>query len=287
MLGLVGVHMTLMYGEGEKAFQRLQQEIIRHSDDESVFAWRDFNLDKLGVLAPSIKNYKWSGEVKRKAKEREPYLITNKGLKFKSADASRIIVNDTEVYIIPLNCEYGGKRVKGSVRLIQECAIALTQPPDSHSWNRVSVKSLGAGLHTTYPVSKRKKLPPVKLYIKLQEWQDKYDAAYHFVYLAIKRMHERKRLEQGKVMPATDGMAHTVQRVMSDQVTHTVQRVMSMPNTQSDGQSIASIEDVTRRASEYWTSPDTPEGPELIRITSKEFETQRPLIRHRPWTSQV
>ncbi|KAK5161406.1 hypothetical protein LTS14_001202 [Recurvomyces mirabilis] len=40
LLGLFGINMPLLYGEGENAFNRLQQEIIRSSSDESIFAWR-------------------------------------------------------------------------------------------------------------------------------------------------------------------------------------------------------------------------------------------------------
>ncbi|KAI5997737.1 heterokaryon incompatibility protein-domain-containing protein [Pisolithus marmoratus] len=39
LLGLFGVHMPIMYGEGEKAFQRLQVEILRVYGDHSIFAW--------------------------------------------------------------------------------------------------------------------------------------------------------------------------------------------------------------------------------------------------------
>jgi hypothetical protein len=38
ILGLFKVNMPLLYGEGEKAFMRLQQEITKASDDESIFA---------------------------------------------------------------------------------------------------------------------------------------------------------------------------------------------------------------------------------------------------------
>jgi hypothetical protein len=31
--------MSPIYGEGDQAFIRLQQEIIKTSDDESIFAW--------------------------------------------------------------------------------------------------------------------------------------------------------------------------------------------------------------------------------------------------------
>ncbi|KAI5985761.1 heterokaryon incompatibility protein-domain-containing protein, partial [Pisolithus albus] len=39
LLGLFGVNMPMLYGEGSKAFQRLQLEITRVSSDYSIFAW--------------------------------------------------------------------------------------------------------------------------------------------------------------------------------------------------------------------------------------------------------
>ncbi|KAI5985043.1 heterokaryon incompatibility protein-domain-containing protein, partial [Pisolithus albus] len=39
LMGLFGVNMPMLYGEGKKAFQRLQLEIIRISSDQSIFAW--------------------------------------------------------------------------------------------------------------------------------------------------------------------------------------------------------------------------------------------------------
>jgi len=39
LLGLCNVELPLLYGEGEKSFLRLQLEIIKSSDDMSIFAW--------------------------------------------------------------------------------------------------------------------------------------------------------------------------------------------------------------------------------------------------------
>ena len=39
LLGLLDVNMPMLYGEGKKAFHRLQLEIIRSSNDQSIFAW--------------------------------------------------------------------------------------------------------------------------------------------------------------------------------------------------------------------------------------------------------
>lgn len=39
LMGIFDVNMPLLYGEGEKAFTRLQEAIMRVSDDQSLFAW--------------------------------------------------------------------------------------------------------------------------------------------------------------------------------------------------------------------------------------------------------
>jgi hypothetical protein len=39
LLGIFAVNMPLLYGEGQKAFIRLQEEIMKTSDDQSLFAW--------------------------------------------------------------------------------------------------------------------------------------------------------------------------------------------------------------------------------------------------------
>ncbi|TID26010.1 HET-domain-containing protein [Venturia nashicola] len=52
LLGLFDINMPLLYGEGNKAFARLQEEIIRRSADRSIFAWRNpFRDGKVSLLA--------------------------------------------------------------------------------------------------------------------------------------------------------------------------------------------------------------------------------------------
>jgi len=41
LIGIFGVNLPLLYGEGERAFIRLQEEIMKSSDDQSLFAWED------------------------------------------------------------------------------------------------------------------------------------------------------------------------------------------------------------------------------------------------------
>ncbi|KAH9909433.1 HET-domain-containing protein [Epithele typhae] len=39
LMGLFGVHMPTVYGEGRRAFRRLQEEILTQTSDQTVFAW--------------------------------------------------------------------------------------------------------------------------------------------------------------------------------------------------------------------------------------------------------
>lgn len=50
LLGILGVNMPLLYGEGANAFVRLQEEVIRNSADQSILLW-SLNSSGLGHLA--------------------------------------------------------------------------------------------------------------------------------------------------------------------------------------------------------------------------------------------
>jgi hypothetical protein len=91
LLGLFDVNMPTIYGEGEKAFMRLQLEIIKQSDDESIFAWTDKDLEgshqytRSGLLASSPSSFQDSGDVTLVAPNHStfhaPFTMTNKGLR--------------------------------------------------------------------------------------------------------------------------------------------------------------------------------------------------------------
>lgn len=83
LMGLFDVHMPALYGEGKKAFLRLQLEILSKSDDESIFAWYDSSGNKSGLLAPSPERFRKSGNIKRGNfdAKRPPHVMTNQGLR--------------------------------------------------------------------------------------------------------------------------------------------------------------------------------------------------------------
>ena len=82
LLGIFHVNMPLLYGEGMKAFTRLQHEIIKQSNDDSIFAWTA-DQEFTGILAKWPSNFANSRYVHEEAPirtDRRPYAITNQGL---------------------------------------------------------------------------------------------------------------------------------------------------------------------------------------------------------------
>jgi hypothetical protein len=87
-LGIFGVNMPLLYGEGENAFIRLQEELLKASDDHTIFAWASSNNNQFYVYKtrsiPTQRpdDFKDAGfmiQVPSKTSI-SPYIMTNKGL---------------------------------------------------------------------------------------------------------------------------------------------------------------------------------------------------------------
>jgi hypothetical protein len=87
LLGIFDVAMPLLYGEGERSFQRLQETIISRSDDESIFAWLSEKGDKRGLLAASPSEFSLTGNIRpiQSARKRPPSTFTSRGLQISYA----------------------------------------------------------------------------------------------------------------------------------------------------------------------------------------------------------
>ncbi|KAF4899911.1 Vegetative incompatibility protein HET-E-1 [Colletotrichum fructicola] len=63
LMGLFGVNMPTVYGEGKKAFRRLQEAIMKASPDHTIFAWRAAEDDMYdGMLATSPRPFQQCGQ---------------------------------------------------------------------------------------------------------------------------------------------------------------------------------------------------------------------------------
>ncbi|KAH6889712.1 heterokaryon incompatibility protein-domain-containing protein, partial [Thelonectria olida] len=63
LLGLFNINIPMLYGEGDKAFLRLQDAIVRQSKDQSILLWRAVPSSiprerALGCLAPAAEHFR-------------------------------------------------------------------------------------------------------------------------------------------------------------------------------------------------------------------------------------
>ncbi|KAF8854451.1 HET-domain-containing protein, partial [Acephala macrosclerotiorum] len=83
MLGIFELNMPLLYGEGSKAFTRLQEEIMKVSDDHSLFCWTwETSQHRGGFLSEVPSEFSRTGRfvTKQEDKRPAPYALTNAGL---------------------------------------------------------------------------------------------------------------------------------------------------------------------------------------------------------------
>lgn len=141
LMGLFDVNMPLLYGEGQKAFIRLQLEIIKKSDDESIFAWTS-NDPSWGLLAPSPLAFEDSWNIVGSVQaDSPPYSMSNKGLKIR---VPHLATNSTlqgfpnlrqdEKELFPLNCCRGASA--------NPLCVCIERKPNG--WSRVHCDRLGA-----------------------------------------------------------------------------------------------------------------------------------------------
>lgn len=171
LLGLLEVNIPLLYGEGRlKAFLRLQEEFIRRSDDETIFAWTRSVPDdaewKVGILAARPEWFSSDDSTERITDDhdhyraRPPYTVTNKGLQFAaegvslkslstSENGSQILVEAikssnqlqssyVEQFVLPLNCLSGSERhITTPLNKNDRMVLIVLERHGKDKWRRV------------------------------------------------------------------------------------------------------------------------------------------------------
>ncbi|KAK8851141.1 heterokaryon incompatibility protein-domain-containing protein [Apiospora arundinis] len=72
LMGIFDINMPMLYGEGKKAFIRLQEEILKETEDHSLFAWSVTEDDvrawcPTSIFAESPADFAGSGNIQRPA----------------------------------------------------------------------------------------------------------------------------------------------------------------------------------------------------------------------------
>ena len=112
LIGLFGVSMTILYGEGPLAFLRLQDEISRTTDDASLFCWQAepyAELEYRGLLAHSPAEFSHFASIPPIAPLHihGDVQLTNAGMVMKDVSVSHSFGSDI---VLPLYSEDGTAR---------------------------------------------------------------------------------------------------------------------------------------------------------------------------------
>lgn len=181
LLGIFQINMPLIYGEGRKACRRLQEEIIKESDDQTIFAWQLSEGDQfrsslapddgeVGVLAQHPAEFEDSAHFQPALPRSGPYNITNKGLSIQLPIFSRA---DRQLIAV-LSCHGDWAKRKGDKDpKRRQIAIPIVETvKDSNVYARIG----GLGLHMIDEVQARSGRP-CAIYLtkaapETQRWPD-------------------------------------------------------------------------------------------------------------------
>lgn len=78
-MGLFDINMPVLYGEGNKAFARLQHEIIRTSGDETIFAWNRKALSDNASLPLAVILDEWGSQPAMAKKDHDLMMLPLSG----------------------------------------------------------------------------------------------------------------------------------------------------------------------------------------------------------------
>lgn len=134
LLGIFQVNIPLLYGEGSKAFIRLQEAILASSTDLSLLAWTQPREDLQpyrGILSRNPYEFRGLGRChldRGVFSKRDEIILTNKGVRvetslFAPKGDLRPIKSEARSYLLSLGCYTHDKYVQG---------IVLTRMKDTH-----------------------------------------------------------------------------------------------------------------------------------------------------------
>lgn len=136
ILGIFGVNMPMVYGQGSRAFQRLQEEIIKESNDLTILAWKAKSAATrgregyAGILATHPSEFENSGsyELPSPIKFNPTFVMTNKGLQI-----------DANVQKVE------GVGADGTQEIIMSLECCSSARADHMAW--IALKHLGGGVY--------------------------------------------------------------------------------------------------------------------------------------------
>ncbi|KAK2735130.1 het domain protein [Colletotrichum kahawae] len=147
LLGIFDINMPMLYGEGEKAFQRLQEQIGYQQQDASMFAWLAPFRPPLavqtfrGVFATSPQQFASSGQIRKVSATRPEFALENWGVKLTTTGRLSPIGmhHELSLHLECLACNIPHEiyiavvaTSKGFVRILSESCLRTQGAHDDH-----------------------------------------------------------------------------------------------------------------------------------------------------------
>ncbi|KAJ4244804.1 hypothetical protein NW762_014382 [Fusarium torreyae] len=137
LMGIFDVNMPLLYGEKHKAFIRLQEEILKKSNDESIFAWGQQGRNhesnqRYGLLATSPKEFSASATIIGFPEEGRQLKTTNTAVLLQRFD-------DFESDPSPDSPLYVRLQVRDLKQMTSYICLPVEYAPEKATYCRVSV----------------------------------------------------------------------------------------------------------------------------------------------------
>jgi hypothetical protein len=127
LLGIFGINMPLIYGEKETSFLRLQEEIMKVSDDQSLFAWRSPDM-RGGLLATSPDAFAESGNIIEftppSTLSSNPLTVSGRGIHL---DLPFIGISPRGVGLAVLRCKEKGSNDQPIAIYLRDPLLTMTQ----------------------------------------------------------------------------------------------------------------------------------------------------------------
>ncbi|KAF7591846.1 hypothetical protein BBP40_001043 [Aspergillus hancockii] len=155
LIGIFHVNMPLLYGEGERAFIRLQEEIMKDSADQTIFAWETRETSDrppTGLLAKSPADFKDSGNIVPfyfSRKDAVPLAVTNRGVKLYLPLYHNLLVKDIPV----LECQDTSQSYKS--------LVGIYLLPSLHGQNQYMQHNIGFNRTTILTKMRCVKVQPI------------------------------------------------------------------------------------------------------------------------------
>ncbi|KAL6251759.1 hypothetical protein RBB50_001969 [Rhinocladiella similis] len=173
LLGLFDVNMPLLYGEGMKAFRRLQEEIVRQSNDFTIFAWEKppstlphnasfapgsqafgegRTVPGLSIFAPTPSCFANTTIIDWLSKEEVSFSATNAGLLFSGTVDIRVLNSSQYILLVGLQTTSWRSRLATGIYLRKQtptiyhrdasAPLSLLSPLECASLPTLSIRNL-------------------------------------------------------------------------------------------------------------------------------------------------